>query len=102
MKDSEIAERFSRDPTPWKPKHRGKLLEELNEAGAIVARCLIQGIDEANPDGGELNKTALENELADVMVNIVLCVDRFKLNETRMDLRCNLKEPFLRKWHFAA
>lgn len=41
------------DARPWHPekdavrlKHLGKLAEELNECGAAVSRCIIQGIDE--------------------------------------------------------
>ena len=47
---------------PWQPERDpirlailGKLLEELAEAQAIVARCIIQGIDESEPVTGVHN-----------------------------------------------
>lgn len=76
-----------RDASPWHPmsdavdlKHLGKLAEELSEAGAAVARCIIQGIDEAEPVTGKINRQWLQDELADVQANIGLVIERFKLH----------------------
>lgn len=95
-----------RDPSPWHPmsdpvdlKHLGKLLEELGEATAAASRCLIQGIDGADPVTEEPNKEWLENELADVLANINLCSLRFELNEDRMNERAAKKMAHLKKWH---
>lgn len=48
---------------PWHPMtdainlaHLGKLAEELNECGAAVARCIIQGIDGSEPVTGKPNR----------------------------------------------
>ena len=67
-----------RDANPWHPmsdavdlKHLGKLAEELSEAGAAVARCIIQGIDEKEPVTGKINREWLQDELADVIANII-------------------------------
>ncbi len=95
-----------RDPNPWHPmtspidlKHLGKLGEELNEAGSAVSRCIIQGIDEAEPVTGKVNKVWLEDELADVLANIELCVDHFGLDTERMRERGERKKKHLRTWH---
>lgn len=61
------------DINPWFPEpdpvlHQalGKLLEEVNELGAIAARCLIQGYHEEEPVTHKLNRVALREEMADV------------------------------------
>lgn len=91
---------------PWNPmtrpidlKHLGKLNEELNEAGAAVSRCIIQGIDEAEPISGKVNREWLEDELADVLANIDLVMTHFNLDVPRMFLRSERKKEHLRGWH---
>ncbi len=95
-----------KDPSPWHPmkdpvdlKHLGKLMEELGEAQAAVARCLIQGIDGLDPVTDEPNIEWLENELADVIANINLVALRFELNEDRMNERAAKKMAHLKQWH---
>jgi hypothetical protein len=92
--------------SPWIPmddpvdiKHIGKLLEELAEASKIASRCLIQGINECDPKTGEVNLHALQDELADVLANIELVVERFGLNEYQMNGRKYEKQEMLRRWH---
>lgn len=91
---------------PWQPmrkaidlKHLGKLGEELNEAGAAVGRCIIQGIEECEPVTGKPNREWLEDELADVMANLQLVCEHFGLDIDRMNERVDSKLPRLRKWH---
>lgn len=98
-----------RDANPWHPmsnavdlKHLGKLAEELSEAGAAVARCIIQGIDEAEPVTGKVNRKWLQDELADVVANIELVVDRFGLDHLTMRTRLERKKKHLRQWHALA
>lgn len=98
-----------RDANPWHPmsdavdlKHLGKLAEELSEAGAAVARCIIQGIDEAEPVTGKINRQWLQDELADVLANIDLVVDRFGLNKFAMMHRETRKKTHLRQWYTLA
>lgn len=94
------------DPNPWIPmnkpidlKHLGKLLEELGEATSAVSRCLIQGIDEYEPETNKQNREWLEDELADVMANINLVTLHFELDEDRMNRRMEKKALHLKKWH---
>lgn len=93
-------------PSPWHPmtdvldiKHIGKLQEETNELGAAAARCLIQGIDEAEPSTGKINRQWLQEEIADVLANIDLCIERFNLDEAAITKRKLRKKDFLRGWH---
>jgi hypothetical protein len=95
-----------RDPNPWHPisdvidlKHLGKFGEELNECGTAVSRCIIQGIDEAEPVTGKINREWLEDEVADVRANSELIIERFQLDETRIAARAEKKKAHLRKWH---
>lgn len=91
---------------PWVPmarpidvKHLGKLAEELAEASAAVARCLIQGIDACEPVTGKPNKQWLEEELADVLTGVELTTQHFGLDYAAMLQRVELKKERLRKWH---
>ena len=91
---------------PWQPithaidlKHLGKLAEEVNELGAAIARCIIQGIDEFEPVTGKTNREWLMDEIADVRANVALCVNHFKLDDSYMDSRMFQKVKLLQKWH---
>lgn len=91
---------------PWKPvtdpldlKVLGKLSEELNECGAAVARCIIQGIDEDEPTTGKPNREWLEEEIADVYANLYLVSSRFKLDGQFIAGRVQEKIARLRTWH---
>jgi hypothetical protein len=102
-----------RDANPWHPitdtidlKHLGKLGEELNElaaaaskCGAAVSRCIIQGVDEAEPVTGRVNREWLEDEIADVRANSELCIKRFGLDEARIAARSEKKKGHLKQWH---
>lgn len=95
-----------KDPSPWIPmqspiglKHLGKLAEELSECGSAVARCIIQGIDEAEPVTGKLNRAWLEDEIADVYANLELCIIHFNLDLGRIHNRVLKKKEHLSIWH---
>lgn len=91
---------------PWHPmtdpvdlKTLGKFAEELGECTAAVSRCIIQGINEAEPVTGVVNREWLENEIADVTAGAQLAAERFNLNEDRMRERMTQKKKRLREWH---
>lgn len=91
---------------PWLPmtrpidlKHLGKLGEELGEASAAVARCIIQGIGEREPVTGKPNREWLEDELADVLANAELVIGHFGLDRLRMEERLIGKLRRLHAWH---
>lgn len=91
---------------PWHPegrpvalKHLGKLAEELNECGAAVARCIIQGIDECEPVTKKPNINWLEDEIADVIANIELVSHYFNLDQDRIAKRVIKKKLHLSGWH---
>jgi NTP pyrophosphatase (non-canonical NTP hydrolase) len=93
-------------PNPWHPmsdpvdlKHLGKLGEELGECSAAVSRCIIQGIDEAEPVTGKINREWLEDEVADVIANIGLVMEHFNLNVDRIERRSFTKVDQLKAWH---
>lgn len=93
------------DP-PWHPitkpidlKHLGKLGEECGELSAIVSRCIIQGLDGINPDTKEINRHNLEEEIADVLANIYLVLDHFRLDENSIGIRRRGKIKKLLTWH---
>lgn len=98
--------RFIADPNPWTPisdpidlKHLGKFSEELSECGSAVARCVIQGIDEREPSTGEPNRDWLTKEIADVLCNAELVVERFGLNRDFIAERVAFKREHLQRWH---
>ena len=96
-------------PAPWVPMTNaldlavlGKLIEELNEAGKIAARCIIQGIDEADPTTGKINRVALAEELADVYASADHAIQRFFLSSAdtlNMTTRAGKKFVHLKGWH---
>jgi len=98
-----------REANPWHPitdavdlKHLGKLAEETSELGSAVARCMIQGVNEAEPVTGKVNREWLEDEIADVEANIELVKRRFDLDRNRIFRRRIKKMLFLSKWHALA
>lgn len=87
-----------RTMSPWVPmtaakdkKVIGKLLEELGEAVAIAARCLIQGINEPDPGTGKNNRLALAEELADVDALTTVAIVHFGLDKAMMSKRADRK-----------
>jgi len=97
---------MSTEMNPWHPmsdpvdlKHMGKLVEETGELCSAAARCIIQGIDECEPVTGKSNRDWLEEEIADVIANISLVIEHFKLNEGRIIARAEQKEQHLKEWH---
>lgn len=92
--------------SPWVPmtdlidlKHLGKLAEETGELSSAVARCIIQGIDAAEPVTGKVNRRWLEDEMADVMANMTLVQTRFDLDWQYILERAERKMALLRRWH---
>lgn len=91
--------------SPWEPdtnpanlRPLGKCLEELNEAGAILARCIIQGIEESEPVTGKPNRQAVEEELADVQATVEILTNHFGLDHTRIAVRAMEKKARLLAW----
>jgi NTP pyrophosphatase (non-canonical NTP hydrolase) len=91
---------------PWEPttskidlKILGKLGEELGELSAAVSRCIIQGIDEAEPTTGKINRQWLEEEIADVHAGLVIILEHYKLNNLFILNRSVQKINTLRAWH---
>lgn len=91
---------------PWHPisdpvdlKHLGKLAEEAGELVSACNRCIIQGVDEAEPFTKKINRQWLQDEIADVLANAQLVIDRFDLNEDEITARVVTKAQRLREWH---
>lgn len=92
---------------PWHPmkdpvdiKTLGKALEEAGELISAMARCLIQGIDEKEPQTGKSNRQWLEEELADVDATNTLVKERFGVAPKQQ--RVEIKKKRLREWHALA
>jgi NTP pyrophosphatase (non-canonical NTP hydrolase) len=91
---------------PWHPmtkpidlKHLGKLAEELGEAQSAVARCIIQGINEEEPITHKSNRMWLQEEIADVLANLDLVINHFKLDWGFISIRASRKKTHLSGWH---
>lgn len=91
---------------PWQPERDlimlailGKLLEELGEATAIVARCVIQDVHESEPVTGKRNIEALQNEIADVYATMGMAQVHLALNDREMSQRVHRKQQHLLEWH---
>lgn len=64
-----------------------------------MSRCIIQGVGEAEPTTGELNRHWLEKEIADVLANAALVIERFNLSKLTIEDRVEFKTKYLRQWH---
>lgn len=90
--------------TAWMPeqdRHRlavlGKLAEECSELSARAVRCVLQGLDEVDPDTGRANRVEMEREIADVMACIEQAMKR--LGITVMYQRQADKSAGFDHWH---
>lgn len=86
-----------KDPTDIKAL--GKFSEELGKCSAAVSRCLIQGIWECEPVTKKPNTEWLEDEIADVLANIAIVLDRFSLDSGRVFTRAEKKLAYIKAWH---
>ena len=75
----------------------GKLAEELGECQAAVARCIIQGLHEREPETGKVNRDWLREELADVtaMTMLVELEAGMTLDSRRVDRKFAMKREWL-------
>lgn len=76
----------------------GKLGEEASELGAIIFRCVIQGLDGKNPETGELNINDLLKEIADVRGLSNLVIRQLELDVSAISERAEKKRIMKRKW----
>lgn len=102
MEDHEIP---TEAPSEWQPitnkadlAHLGKLGEEICECGASLFRCIIQGVYEAQPVTGKINKEWLEDEIADIQALLSFAMTRFELNKNRIDERIKRKIAYKKPW----
>lgn len=85
--------------SPWYPESDpvrvaalGKLIEELTEAASRAARCVIQGLEEADPETGRSNHEELGREMADIQAAFLalqLEVGTIPVTETRVSNKYN-------------
>ena len=91
---------------PWVPmsdpsdlKAINKLGEECGELSSAISRCTIQGIDEAEPVTGKINRQWLTEELADVIATAQLAIEHFDLDEAFIKARAARKKAILKPWY---
>lgn len=102
MEDSEI---LTTGPSDWQPITSkvdlavlGKLSEEASELCSAIARCIIQGLHEAEPITGKINREWLMNEIADVEAMIMHAKRHFSLGTLRMQNRTRAKYAYKKPW----
>lgn len=76
----------------------GKALEELGELTSVLARCIIQGVDEVDPSSGEVNRLRMQKEGADVYTQLSHLVDAFDLDQSDMLDRIGYKTDSMATW----
>lgn len=79
-------------------RRMGKLGEELGELQAVVARCIIQGIDEVDPGTGKINRLRLEHEIADVLAQCKVTINLIGLDSARITDRVVHKVGLMAEW----
>ena len=102
MEDNEIP---AGEASEWQPITNkcdlavlGKFGEELSECTTAIFRCIIQGMAEAEPTTGKINKQWLEDEIADVRALLTFAEARFDLNLARIAKRAEMKRSYKRPW----
>jgi NTP pyrophosphatase (non-canonical NTP hydrolase) len=84
------------DPKTLRPT--GKTLEELGELVAVLARVIIQGVDEVDPGSGRTNRVRLEDELADVLAQCCRLIETLGLNRGTIMTRVAEKDRQMAEW----
>lgn len=76
----------------------GKSQEELGELQTVLARCIIQGIDEHDPATGISNRERLWKEIADVQAQLGLLVRQYELPRDKISTRISEKTLQMAEW----
>lgn len=76
----------------------GKAAEETGELTASLARCIIQGIEEAEPVTGKPNRQWLEEEIADVYAALEMVERELALDTNAIARRKWNKFAKLAEW----
>ena len=76
----------------------GKAAEESSELSTVLARCIIQGINESEPVTGKPNRRWLEEEIADVMATLSVVMEEFDLDHDFIIERTIVKVGRLEIW----
>ena len=82
----------------YRIRRLGKSLEELGELVSVLARCIIQGVDETDPSSGEVNRMRMQKETADVCTQLYLLGESFGLDYPAIDARIAEKRESMVKW----
>lgn len=96
---------MERQPSFWEPMTDqlilavlGKLGEEANETAQRVCRCIIQGLNEFDPDTKASNRHELEKEIGDLEANIELAKQYLSLRRDYIEKRKGEKLIYTGKW----
>lgn len=102
MDDSDIPKK---PPSMWVPMVdpyelglMTKLGEEAGELGSAASRCMAQGLDEAHPETGKINRHWLEDEIADIYSKFDEVVVGLGLDIERIQKGRKAKFEFHRTW----
>lgn len=92
-------------PSEWQPITKpldlavlGKTGEELTECATALFRCIIQGMNEAEPTTKKINRAWLQDEVADVMALLTHLIAHFNLNQEAIQERLDKKYAYKKIW----
>lgn len=86
------------EPDPVTHQALGKAAEECGELAQILARCLIQGVDNSDPKTGQPNRDRLAEELADVDATISWLFEVLGIDVEAHNRRMDRKITGFREW----
>lgn len=81
------------------PRPTSELIRAIGRCGAAVARCIIQGVDEAEPSTGEINRDWLLHEMIFVRRCCAAVITDRGLDSSAIDSRMTFKRAHLTRWH---
>ncbi|MDP4074238.1 hypothetical protein [Acidovorax sp. A1169] len=80
------------------PSHHTSLLRILGVLQAVVARCVIQGIEEIDPSSGKTNRVRFIEAVADTLTQVNKSIGHFSLDYNAIRLRVTEKKRQMAEW----
>jgi len=86
------------DTTPHQKRRIGKSVEELGELLGVCGRLDIQAVDAIDPGTGKTNRQRLQEEIADVLAQLPLTIEAFRLDREFIANRIATKQRQMHEW----
>ena len=76
-----------------------EIMRSVGGCVAAVARCIIQGVDEAEPSTGKINRDWLREAMIEVRCSCAAVINEYRLDSDVIMSRMTFKRGHLTRWH---